>query len=272
MSRHAMTSVVVLGHHGMLGHVVARRARERGLSVATTDRRYEGDPSDPFVTEAVSSGDVIINCAGVTTQRGIVDQRLLVGNSLLPQHLAAALGAGQLLIHASTDCVFSGRRGWYEVTERPDPVDAYGLSKWLGERALEVSPAQTVVLRTSIVGPEDGTAHGLLAWYLSQRGQVNGWTDHRWNGITTLAWADLALDIAAGRSSLGPGLHQPSTEEAVTKHALLGMFGRAFGHSLVIAPTTSANAIDRTLRPTLPMPPLEAQLAAVRQWYGADAT
>lgn len=265
-------SFFILGHRGMLGHLVREYLESEGQSTVVSDTRYTGDPADPLITEIVDARpDVVVNCVGITTQRGTRDASLFTANTLLPQHLAAALSPAQLLVHPSTDCVFDGRTGNYAVDEAPNSLDPYGLSKRLGELALGVDNARVVVLRTSIVGPEQGTSRGLLGWFLAQRGAVGGWTDHRWNGITTLSWAKLCLQIARGISALGPGLHQPATERGATKLELLELFAAAFDHDVEVRPVETGTPIDRTLRATHVMPPIEEQLAELREWMGRDS-
>ena len=240
-------NVLVLGHRGMLGHVVARYLRERGHTILEARERYSGRLD-------LNAAEAIVNCAGVV--RADMDG-LYLTNALLPLHLAARLG-GRLLVQPSTDCVFDGKRGWYRAFEKPDATDDYGLSKRLGEGCLAFP--NVVVLRTSIVGPG---GRGLLGWFLRQSGPVDGWTDHAWNGITTLAWAELAAQALSG--DLVSGLYQPTTKATITKCELLGLFGEVFEHRIEVRPV-AVGALDRTLAPTLPMPPLRDQLVALRDW------
>ena len=76
------------------------------------------------------------------------------------------------LIHVSTDCVFSGRRGGYTEDDAPDPVDLYGRTKLLGE----VIDGGALTIRTSIIGHELATRHGLVDWFLAQTGTATGFT------------------------------------------------------------------------------------------------
>jgi dTDP-4-dehydrorhamnose reductase len=253
----------VLGHRGMLGALVHRYLRELGHVVLTSETRYSGQPIDELVQEVVNSpAEAIVNCLGVPPASGASGRETMAANALLPVHLSCVLG-GRLLIHASTDCVFDGRRGWYRADEPPNATDAYGLSKRVGETC--VAGPNVVVLRTSIVGPPAGAGRGLLGWFLRQENPVDGWTDHIWNGITTLAWAELAARTIAG-SGLGPGVHQPTTAHEVTKDELLRMFGEVFEHRVDIRPVRTEQACDRTLLPTTEMPPLRQQLMALRAW------
>lgn len=260
-------AVFVLGHRGMLGSTVRRYLDQQGFEVLTTDLRYSGGPADELLAElAHSRAEAVVNCIGITTARLVEAPSVMVVNALLPLHLAAVMG-DRLVVHASTDCVFRGDKGWYQAGDPPDATDAYGLSKRLGEACL--AQPNVVVFRTSIVGPEAESARGLLAWFLRQTGSVSGWVDHRWNGITTLAWADLCRAAIDRDSRVPPGLHQPTTAEALSKHELLGLFAEIFDHSVDIRPVTTSVPVDRTLAPTIEMPPIRSQLVELRVWTEA---
>jgi dTDP-4-dehydrorhamnose reductase len=249
----------------MLGALVQRYLRERGHVVLTSEARYSGRPSDELVQEVVNSrAEAIVNCLGATPGSGSSEQEMMAANAMLPVHLSRLIG-GRLLIHASTDCVFDGSRGWYRADEPPNAMDAYGLSKGVGEAC--VAATNVVVMRTSIVGPPAGAGRGLLGWFLGQEGPVDGWTDHLWNGITTLAWAELAARTVEG-NGLASGLHQPTVEDEVTKDGLLRMFGEVFEHRIEIRPVRTEHARNRTLLPTTAMPPLREQLVELRAWLG----
>lgn len=80
--------------------------------------------------------DVVVNCIGLVKQ--LSESELPLGaipiNALLPHRLAEICGLfGARLIHISTDCVFSGRKGLYTETDFADADDLYGRSKYLGE-------------------------------------------------------------------------------------------------------------------------------------------
>ncbi len=287
--------VFVLGHRGMLGHVVARLAAERGYATLTSDARYGGGARDPLV-EAVraSRAQIVLNCLGCTPMRSAADWALTVANALFPLHLAARLTPDQYLVHASTDCVFDGTRGGYRVDDARDARDAYGFSKLLGEAALQ-RPNVTII-RTSIVGPNPAAARGLMAWFLTQPPavEVPGYINHRWNGVTTLDWAHFALALGeerlAGAPSepaiaqpaiaqpaiVQPAIVQPATvqpatvqpaTEVITKYELLCALRDTFAPGRRVRPVAAATAIDRSLIPTHARAPIAAQLDQLRAWY-----
>jgi len=255
-------SALVLGHRGMLGHVVCRYLVEQGRRVEVLDERYAAGRELEFVSAAVACRtDAVVNCIGLATGS---PAELVRVNGSLPQLLAARLG-GRLLVQPSTDGVFSGRQGPYSPSARPDAEDAYGLSKRLGECCATLGTA--VVLRSSLVGPEHGTARSLLGWLRDQAGTVRGFTDQLWNGVTTLCWAKVCARALDG--ALAPGVHQLGTEAAVTKCELLERLCETFELCVRVEPHASGRPIDRRLVPTERCPPLVEQLLEARRWYAA---
>jgi dTDP-4-dehydrorhamnose reductase len=261
--------VFVLGHQGMLGHVVARFLEQQGCEVVTSGLRYGGAARDPLVEAVRASGcDWVVNALGRIKQKTEDHNELYLANSLFPLHLTARMRSGQRLIHASTDCVFSGRRGHYSIADERDAEDVYGLSKILGEAAAQ--PGRCWVLRTSIIGPELGTGWGLMGWFFRQSGEVNGYTNHLWNGITTLEWAEVAWEIANGRLVTEGPLIQAGTWPPLSKCDVLQLIAKAWGRSVTIRPTEAKDAVNRTLVPTLKRPDLEQQLNKLRAWYESN--
>ena len=86
-------------------------------------------------------------------------------------------------IHISTDCVFSGKDGNYDELGMSDAEDLYGKSKIVGE----ILGNNKSVIRSSIIGPEQGSGRSLLNWFLNNEShELSGYRNHLWNGVTTL--------------------------------------------------------------------------------------
>jgi dTDP-4-dehydrorhamnose reductase len=252
----------------MLGHVVARYFAQYGLEVITSELRYVGAPRDPLVEAVRDSGcEWIVNALGRIKQKSQQPPELFLANTVLPHHLRMRLRSNQRMVHASTDCVFSGKEGNYTLVSPCDAADHYGLSKALAEAVAE--PGRCWVIRTSIIGPELGTAKGLLAWFLSQMGEIEGFTNHFWNGITTLEWAKVCLDIVQSDPQLHGPLIQPGTCPSLSKCELLELFRKIWGRNVVIRPTPAEQELNRTLQPTIIRPPLEEQLRELKAWYSS---
>jgi dTDP-4-dehydrorhamnose reductase len=186
----------------------------------------------------------LINCIGVIKQRQAASSHIatITLNSLLPHRLAALSARwGGRLIHFSTDCVFSGRRGMYKENDPCDPEDLYGKTKFLGETA-EVN---ALTLRTSIIGRELTNHCSLLEWFLSNRGgQVKGYRKSLYSGVTTNHLAELVADIIVRHPNLS-GLYQVASEP-ISKYELLCLLREAYALDVAIDPV-DGEAVDRSM-------------------------
>lgn len=188
--------------------------------------------------------DVVINCIGLIKQLADAKEPLtaLPINAMLPHRLArlCKLG-GARLIHVSTDCVFSGRRGMYRESDLSDAEDLYGKSKYIGE--LHDLP-HAITLRTSIIGHELGSNHALVDWFLSQQECVKGFTKAIFSGLPTVELARVMKDFVVPHRELN-GLYHVAADP-IDKFSLLGLVAAQYGRQIAICPD-DALVIDRSL-------------------------
>ncbi|MDP9200447.1 MAG: SDR family oxidoreductase [Gemmatimonadota bacterium] len=192
---------------------------------------------------ALARPDVVINCIGVVKQLSLADDPLVAIpiNALLPHQLARLCEtAAARMIHISTDCVFSGTRGMYREDEPPDATSLYGRSKYLGE----VDYPHAVTLRTSMIGHELGNPHGLVGWFLAERGRVNGFTRAIFSGLPTVELSRVVRDFVLPRPELS-GVYHVSADP-ISKYDLLRLVAHIYGKSTEIVPDESV-VIDRSL-------------------------
>lgn len=267
MNRSLPTRVLVLGATGMLGNAVMRLlADSPGFDVAGSARSSGAathlrpdlrgrlhlgvDVENPDALAGLFAAvrpEVVVNAVGVVKQLSSANDPLAVlpVNAMLPHRLARLCGlVGARLIHVSTDCVFNGRRGGYAESSEPDATDLYGRSKLLGE-VTEVDHA--ITLRTSIIGHELASAHGLIGWFLSQRGPVKGYRRAVFSGLPTVELARVIRDHVLPDPSLH-GLYHVSAEP-IDKLSLLQLVARQYGHAIGIEPDEQV-VIDRSLDST----------------------
>jgi dTDP-4-dehydrorhamnose reductase len=97
--------------------------------------------------------DVVINAAAYTNVERAEEDRpnALIANGMAPGYLAHACKKhGALLIHISTDYVFDGMKSDpYHEKDDVHPLNAYGESKLVGERAVDSASNRYFILRTS---------------------------------------------------------------------------------------------------------------------------
>lgn len=255
-----MIRVLVLGAHGMLGSMVSRvLGRNRAFDVRSTTRT-EFDAEEFALRGAgapILHADYIVNCIGVIKpfckdSDAVGVRRAIVVNGLFPHVLAQyARVQGSRVIQIATDCVYSGARGGYVESDVHDAVDVYGKSKSLGE----VFDGSTLNVRCSIIGPEIKNRVSLLEWFLanSDGTEVNGFSHHLWNGVTTLQFASLCERvIESGRYDELVGasrLHHFIPNSTVTKYELLKLMTEIYRKDLLIREVSDIGPpVDRTLR------------------------
>jgi dTDP-4-dehydrorhamnose reductase len=167
-------------------------------------------------------------------------------NAAFPHRLAkAAERRGLRVVQPATDCVFEDRTGPFTELDTANATDVYGATKALGEVP---SPA-VMHLRTSIIGPEWEASRSLLAWLLGQPqlATVIGYTDHLWNGVTTLHFARVVAAVIR-QDLFAPGVQHLVPTGEVTKAELLTNLAGAFGrHDLTINSQRAPGPVDRRL-------------------------
>jgi dTDP-4-dehydrorhamnose reductase len=148
---------------------------------------------------------------------------------------------GIRLIHISTDCVFSGRKGNYTEDDVSDAEDLYGRTKFLGE----VGGDGCLTLRTSIIGREMETSHGLIEWFLSEEGKtVRGYKRAIFSGFTTIALGDIIARLIVEHQDLHGVWHVAS--KPINKFDLLELVREVYGLTIEIEPDESV-VCDRSL-------------------------
>ncbi len=258
-----MKKILVLGSTGMLGHMVFRvLSQEKDCEVLGTQSH---DPHAPFYYDVMRGIDALghivnspplqggagggsfyfINCIGVLS--GGDEENMKKVNAEFPHLLAKATSAK--IIHMSTNGVFASRTAPYKELEPKTATDNYGKTKSLGE----VVADHVLNIRTSIVGPSPIKKRGLFEWFRSQPDgtTVQGYTNHFWNGVTTLQFAELCRRIITGNHfealrREGSAIHfVPNT--TVTKYELLTLFQKLLQKRITIQPTEDPRGVQAQL-------------------------
>lgn len=256
----------MLGASGMLGHKLWQVLGETFETWGTVRSTHSRHPSRQLfasgrimanvdatdfdsVVRAVARvrPQAVVNAIGVIKQLPAAKDPItcLTINSLFPHRLAKVCEvAGARLVHISTDCVFSGRKGMYTEDDMPDAEDLYGRSKLLGE----ISESGALTLRTSIIGRELASGNGLIEWLLAQRGgSVQGYEASIFSGLTTISLAQVVADLICRFPDLS-GLYHVSSQP-ISKHDLLCLIRDATGLQLEIERVPGPRC-DRSLNST----------------------
>lgn len=268
--------VYVLGYKGMLGRYVYIYLKSKNFDVIGLTRNdIDADKStynEPLLKSILfhkgfKKDDVLINCIG--TIKPMVDKygtlTAIKVNSLFPHLLAnVCKKEGYKMIHITTDCVFSGKDGFYNENSPHDCIDIYGKSKSLGE------PTNCTVIRTSIIGEEVGQSRSLLEWVKSMNGKTaNGYTNHNWNGLTCFQVAKIFEDIIVN-NKYWLGVRHIFSPNIMNKFELVSAIADIYDLDIEVVPTEAATKCDRSLSTihcdiTFEIPDIEAQIQ--EQYY-----
>ncbi len=253
--------ILVLGATGLIGHSVFRALNQcQDFSVTGTARaEIQKIPSFGLHNGQLISGfdvtnasmlikvfermmpDQVINCIGYTKHLPYDERLYTTLNSELPHKLLNLCKQfNSRLIHISTDCVFSGKRGNYHEDDVPDANDFYGKSKILGE----IFDGNAITLRTSTIGHELFTNYGLLNWFLAQQDSCEGYRNAIFSGLPTNVFAEIIKNFVIPNYKLN-GLYHISAAP-INKHDLLLLIAKIYKKKILINVNHDIK-IDRSL-------------------------
>lgn len=164
------------------------------------------------------------------------------------------------VIQIGTDCVYSGREGVYDESSEFDCTDIYGLSKVAGESRSK----SLMTIRCSIIGHEIQSKVSLMDWFLNQQkgAQVQGFTNHYWNGVTTLEFARIVGGVIATGNVIRGTTHLVPADQ-VSKYELLKLIAQDFNRlDILMEPVESPISVNRTLSSIYPERNSDLWLAA----------
>ncbi len=225
-----MKKVLILGATGLIGHQVYLRLKaHKGYEIFSFahQRKIANDTilldvrNEVLLEQAILeiNPDIVVNCMGVLiTEANKNPEHAVFLNAYIPLRLKSiATIVGAKLVHISTDCVFSGKKGSYLESDIKDADDIYGRTKALGE----VTESPHVTLRTSVVGPEIKDGEELFHWFMTQEGEIQGFTRFLWSGVTTL---ELAKAVEWVIENDIQGLYHVTNGQPINKYDLLMLF------------------------------------------------
>lgn len=246
--------ILVLGGKGMAGHVIIKYLkRKRNYDQILYTSRDSKDPEGFYLDVLEQSQleslidkiepDLVINAIGILNEDAESHEQLAFQiNSLLPHQLMKLMNRrGGKVIHISTDCVFSGKKGRYTEADSPDGESVYARTKALGE----ITQPPHLTIRTSIIGPElKENGIGLFLWFMKQQGEVSGFERVYWNGVTTLELAKVIHQLIEDEME---GLLHLHTQTTISKYELLQLIREIFEKKDISIVPSNDFHLDRTI-------------------------
>lgn len=145
--------IAITGCRGQLGTVLQRVFVDHDLLCLDLPEHDITDGESIAQTLLSFGPDLVIHTAAYTDVDGCAQDpdRALRVNALGTQNVALACQAGPAaLLYISTNEVFAGDRPIpYLEYDRPDPINPYGYSKWVGERYVEQLCPRSYIVRIS---------------------------------------------------------------------------------------------------------------------------
>ena len=265
-----MASILVIGSTGMLGSAVTEFLTSSSNKVVETNT--SGNPlissndcvkfdilkssAEDLLDLIVIPIDYIINCSGVIKHK--IDEQDLASldkarriNTDFSRELAlSGMGKSIKIIQIATDCVYSGNKGPYDEDSLHDALDVYGVTKSEGEYLSN----NMMILRCSVIGQEVNSHVEFMDWILGQStgAKLNGFSNHLWNGITTLHFAKIVLGIISA-NSFRSGKHHVLPRDSASKFKMIDMVCKSFAREdIQIEKVPAETAIDRRLTTKYP--------------------
>ena len=153
------------------------------------------------------------------------------------------------IIHPATDCEYDSSN--------------YGISKRKGSDYIKDNCKSTKIIQTSIIGPEQGSKFGLLEWFLSQSGEVNGYTKAIWNGVTTFEWVKFCKKLINNWENYS--LLTVLYSNKVSKYELLLLIKECYNKkNILIIPEELGH--DRTLKGDFKVKNIKQQLIELNKF------
>jgi dTDP-4-dehydrorhamnose reductase len=276
--------ILILGASGMAGHVIYKYLKDTTQHhIETISFRKRVDENtvlldvrkfDQLEAEIERlKPDFIINAIGILVKGSNENPaNSILLNSYFPHFLSTISKKYDFrIVHLSTDCVFSGNDGGYLEDSFKDANDVYGRSKSLGE----IDENNHITIRTSIIGPEfKEVGTGLLHWFLKQSGDVTGFSNAFWSGISTLQLAKVVSCVINDMSVVG--ICHVTNNEKISKYELLTLFNDIWSRSITIN-NVVGKCVDKSFKDTLHkvavrIPSYENMLGELREFMIVNDT
>ena len=149
--------VLVTGANGQLGYDVVKELKRQNIEYYGA-RRQDFDIVDFEVMEKFITNympDAVIHCAAYTAVDKAEDEQglcQLVNASATENIAEICKKINAKMLYISTDYVFDGTKdGFYEVDDKPNPINVYGKTKLIGEQVVQRILEKYYIVRISWV-------------------------------------------------------------------------------------------------------------------------
>jgi dTDP-4-dehydrorhamnose reductase len=249
-----ISKIILFGKTGMLGTYIysyfSKIPKYQVIPITSAEFRVSEESlhtlENLLVSKQIDEHTCVINCIGMIPQRvsnNTNNKEYFIVNGMFPKILSTICNRyNAKCILPTTDCVYSGKKGGYIETDKPDETNDYGRSKAFGE------PNDANVIRTSIIGKELRNKKSFMEFVLNSEGEINGWDNHMWNGITCLEYAKVIEKIIERNLFWDNGVKHIYSPKSMSKYEMADTIRDVFGLNLKINKIEAKEKCDKTLK------------------------
>jgi dTDP-4-dehydrorhamnose reductase len=211
--------ILVTGANGQLGYAIVSVFRQQGIDVIGTDRSVLDITNQEQVNQVIHSikPNVIIHCAAYTAvDKAESDKKNCYNTNVNGTRNLAQISKELEIefIYFSTDYVFDGTKTEpYETTDIPNPINYYGLTKYLGEEIVQTLLSKYYIFRISwVFGPNGNNFVKTILRLSKEKESINVVSDQIGSPTYTL---DVA-DFLTKKIPIDYGIHHLTNEGYVS--------------------------------------------------------
>lgn len=232
--------VLILGGNGLLGNALLNILSKNYEVIATTRNKLYKDIKNFIYVDDLTrldfldkliidvDPDIIINALSVRDVGNKKLYQLKLIFTVIPHHISSfCRRLNKRFIQISTDGVFSGKTGNYKEEDIPDPIDSYGICKFLGEP----NQKNTTVIRTSMIGHSFNNDYGLLDWFIKQN-ECTLYKNAVFSGLPVYEIARIISQYFIENKNLDGIYHLAS--EPISKLNLLTLVNNVYNLNIII--------------------------------------
>ncbi len=260
-----MTSkILITGASGLLGSTLVPLAQSQRHDVVALHHSTEAIGKTTFLSVDLTQStevdkilettqpDCILHCAAATDVERCETEKEWAHalNVKATSHLAQwAKQNKAYLVYISTDSVFNGRKGHYEESDAPDPLNWYARTKLGGEESVRSAGGEHLIVRTNLFGWGVGSKLSLAEWVLKgllKNESFSTFTDVRFNPLFTENLSQLLLDFVTRRAQ---GTYHVAAQSPCSKHEFAEFISQEFHLPAHLKPVSVDSVKFKAQRP-----------------------
>lgn len=263
---------LIIGANGMLGHELAKVFLDFKpflwdmAEIDITDEAQVNEKIGDLAPELIINAAAYTNVDACETNEAVATK--VNGEAVgYLANVAAKLGA--TLVHYSTDYVFDGsKKEGYKEDDKPNPLNAYGRSKLIGEQAIQASSLKNYyIIRTAWLYGKDGKNFVETMLALAEKGQPIKVIDDQIGSPTyAVDLAKATRELVEGKKPTG--IYHRTNAGQTSWHGFAKEIFEVFEKKVDLSPCTTAEYPTPAKRPTFSVLN-STKLEPMRSWQEA---